>query len=315
MAAAKSRSEASAIEAFMDMLAAERNASVNTRAAYAGDLQDAAQFLAGRRRDLTQATGDDLHAWLRSQSKRARATQARRLSALKQFYKFLCSEKLRHDDPARELVAPKPGRALPKYLSADEAGRICDAARAMPGPEGARLRALIELLYGAGLRVSELVAMPMSALTHDRALLIRGKGGRERMTPLGGAAYAALQDYLAVRGAFPGGTEPGAAKRSPSPFLFPSQRSRTGHLTRQRFFQLLRATGIAAGIAPERLSPHVLRHAFATHLLEGGADLRSVQQLLGHADIATTQIYTHVAAGRLTAAVMDYHPLAKRGKR
>lgn len=293
------------IEAFMDALLAERNAAVNTRAAYTRDLLGCAQFLAKRGLTLHDAGQDDLRAWLRGAAKLARTTQARRLSTLKQFYKFLCSEKTRRDDPARELTAPKLGRALPKYLSADEVGRICDAAQAVPGPEGVRLRALIEMLYAAGLRVSELVALPLNALMHEQALLVRGKGGRERIVPLGAAARAALREYLKVRGVF-------LAPKQTSPFLFPSQRARTGHLTRQRLFQLLRAVGLDAGIAATRLSPHVLRHAFATHLLEGGADLRSVQQMLGHADIATTQIYTHVAADRLTATVAAHHPLAKR---
>lgn len=301
----KSIAVAASIEAFMDMLLAERNAAINTRAAYRRDLRGCAQFLAGRRRTLENAGQDDLQAWLRGAAKLARATQARRLSALKQFYKFLCSEKIRRDDPARELTAPKLGRALPKYLTAAEVGKICDVALVMPGPEGARLRVMIEMLYAAGLRVSELVGLPLNAFVHDRTILVRGKGGRERIVPLGAAAHAALKDYLKLRGAF-------LAPKQASPFLFPSQRAQTGHLTRQRFFQLLRAVGLDAGIAPARLSPHVLRHAFATHLLEGGADLRSVQQMLGHADIATTQIYTHVVADRLSAAVTAHHPLAKR---
>ncbi len=175
----------------------------------------------------------------------------------------------------------------------------------MPGPEGARLRALIELLYAAGLRVSELVALPLQSVSGKGNLLIRGKGGKERLVPLGDAAHAALAEYVKARAVF---LTPG----KDSAYLFPSKRAATGHLTRQRFFQLLRETGLNAGIAPARLSPHVLRHAFATHLLEGGADLRSVQQLLGHVDIATTQIYTHVATGRLAAAVRDHHPLARR---
>lgn len=293
------------VEAFLAMLVAERNAAVHTRAAYTRDLQDAQIFLATRRRTLGNASTDDLHAYLQSLAKRAPATQARRLSALRQFYQFLCSENGRADDPTRELSAPKRGRSLPKYLSPAEAVALCDAAAAQPGAEGARLRALIELLYASGLRVSELVALPFNAFTNAPLLRIKGKGGKERMVPLGAAARQALADYVKQRRAFLSGDQP-------SPFMFPSARARTGHLTRQRFFQRLQEIGLSIGIAPDRLSPHVLRHAFATHLLEGGADLRSVQQMLGHADIGTTQIYTHVVGNRLAATVAAHHPLAKR---
>lgn len=290
---------------FIEALVAERNASANTRAAYQRDLTDLNSFVAKRGRDCVTARSDDLHAYLQSLRQRAAATQARRLSALRQFYKFLCSEKLRRDDPSRDLTAPKRGRNLPKYLSRDEVAALCDAAYALPGPEGARLKALIELLYAAGLRVSELVALPLAAFTAAPVLRIKGKGGKERLVPLGALARAALADYVKQRKAFlPLGQN--------SPFMFPSRRAQTGHLTRQRFFQLLREVGLSVGIMPERLSPHVLRHAFATHLLEGGADLRSVQQMLGHADIGTTQIYTHVASDRLAATVAAHHPLAKR---
>ncbi len=293
------------LEAFLAMLVAERNAAVHTRAAYTRDLRDTQNFLAKRRRALGNASTDDLHAYLQSLSQQAVATQARRLSALRQFYQFLCSEQHRADDPTRDLSAPKRGRSLPKYLSPDEAVALCEAAAALPDAEGARLRALIELLYASGLRVSELVALPFNAFTNAPLLRIKGKGGKERMVPLGNAARQALADYVKVRRAFLTGDQPSA-------FMFPSARARTGHLTRQRFFQLLRGIGLSVGIAPERLSPHVLRHAFATHLLEGGADLRSVQQMLGHADIGTTQIYTHVVGNRLAATVAAHHPLAKR---
>ncbi|MBP7253744.1 MAG: site-specific tyrosine recombinase XerD [Alphaproteobacteria bacterium] len=303
--APRSRSALPDVEAFLAMLVAERNAAVHTRAAYTRDLQDAYDFLAKRRRTLANASTDDLHAYLRSLVKRAPATQARRLSALRQFYQFLCSENGRADDPTRELSAPKRGRSLPKYLSPAEAVALCDAAAAQPGVEGARLRALIELLYASGLRVSELVALPFNAFTNAPLLRIKGKGGKERMVPLGAAARQALADYVKQRRAFLSGDQP-------SPFMFPSARAHTGHLTRQRFFQRLQEIGLSVGIAPDRLSPHVLRHAFATHLLEGGADLRSVQQMLGHADIGTTQIYTHVVGNRLAATVAAHHPLAKR---
>lgn len=293
------------LDAFLAMLVAERNAAAHTRAAYTRDLTDAQHFLSKRRRTLGNASTNDLHAYLQSLADLSAATQARRLSALRQFYQFLCSENGRAEDPTRELSAPKRGRSLPKYLSPAEAVALCDAAAALPGPEGARLRALIELLYASGLRVSELVALPFNAFTSAPLLRVKGKGGKERMVPLGSAARQALVDYSKVRGAFLSGEQK-------SPFMFPSNRAHTGHLTRQRFFQLLREVGLSVGIAPARLSPHVLRHAFATHLLEGGADLRSVQQMLGHADIGTTQIYTHVAGNRLAATVAAHHPLAKR---
>lgn len=295
------------LDAFLAMLVAERNAAAHTRAAYARDLTDAQHFLAKRRRALGDARTDDLHAYLQSLVQFAPATQARRLSALRQFYQFLCSEHGRAEDPTRELSAPRRSRSLPKYLSPAEAVALCEAAAAQPGAEGARLRALIELLYASGLRVSELVALPFNAFTSAPLLRIKGKGGKERMVPLGNAARQALVDYVKVRRAFLHGEQP-------SPFMFPSTRARTGHLTRQRFFQRLQEIGLSVGIAPERLSPHVLRHAFATHLLEGGADLRSVQQMLGHADIGTTQIYTHVVGNRLAATVAAHHPLAKRKK-
>lgn len=308
-AAAKPQTLPVSVEAFLEALAAERNAALNTRAAYRRDLQDLNEFLATLQRDLTTARADDLQRYLRGLSRRATATQARRLSALRQYYKFLCSEGERRDDPSRDLTPPKQGRKLPKYLSAEEAAALCDAARNWPDAEGLRLHAMLELLYAGGLRVSELVALPLAAFTGAATLLVKGKGGKERLVPLNQAAQRAVAAYRKQRGVFvpPGGK---------SVFLFPSLRARTGHLTRQRFFQLLREVGIGVGIAPERLSPHVLRHAFATHLLEGGADLRSVQQMLGHADIATTQIYTHVVAGRLSATLLAHHPLAKpaRGK-
>ena len=299
-----------AAERFIEALVAERNAAANTRAAYRRDLADITRFLAGRGRDIVNARTDDLHDYMQSLASRAAATQARRLSALRQFYKFLCSEQLRRDDPARDLSAPKRGRQLPKYLHQDEVAALCDAAAAWPGPEGVRLSALVELLYATGLRVSELVALPLTAVKAATAqatplLRVTGKGGKERMVPLGGAARDALAAYLPQRGVF-------LAAGQKSLFLFPSPRGHSGHLTRQRFFQLLREVGVSVGIAPARLSPHVLRHAFATHLLEGGADLRSLQQMLGHADIGTTQIYTHVASDRLAATVAAHHPLNKK---
>ena len=288
-------------------MAAERGAARLTLAAYRHDLSDAAAFLGSA---VEAANTEDLRRYL---TKIARAglaprSAARRLSALRQFYRFLVVDGRRSDDPSAALDSPRLGRPLPKLLSEAEADGLLAAARVRGGIEGARLTCLLELLYGAGLRVSELVSLPLAAVRGERRfLLLRGKGDKERLVPLGEPARAALADYLAVRGAFKSG---GRSAR----FLFPS-RSGAGHLTRRRCAQLLKELALEAGLDPARLSPHVLRHAFATHLLERGADLRSVQEMLGHADIATTQIYTHVAGERLQRLVNEHHPLARRKPR
>jgi integrase/recombinase XerD len=289
------------IASFLDMMLAERNVTANTRDAYARDLGDAAGFLLARRQiALVDAGEDDLRAYLQSLHASAARTQVRRLSALRQFFRFLCSEQHRAADPTRLLDAPKLGRALPKYLSEDEVARLLDRVAAYPPAEGLRLRALLELLYAAGLRVTELVTLPVAAIQFDRcAVRVTGKGGKERIVPLGEPALQAVQEWLVLR-------------RKNSPYLFPSPTRLDAPLTRQRFFQLLKELALAAAIDPKRLSPHVVRHAFATHLIEHGADLRSVQCMLGHADIATTQIYTHVASDRLTRTVTEHHPLAKK---
>jgi integrase/recombinase XerD len=293
------------IEAFLEMLAAERGAARLTLSAYRGDLHDLQRFLADA--PIEAAATDDLRRYL-AKLKRARMqprTAARRLSALRQFYRFLVVDGRRKDDPTTVLDAPRLGRPLPKLVSESEATALLDQARAKPGAEGARLVALLELLYGTGLRVSELVRLPLATVRGDpRFLVVRGKGDKERLVPLGEPARQALQAYLARRGEFLG---PGQA----SGFLFPS-RSAEGHLTRRRCAQRLKELALATGIDPARLSPHVLRHAFATHLLDHGADLRSVQEMLGHADIATTQIYTHVAGDRLQRLVAEHHPLARK---
>jgi len=285
------------------MLAAERGAAPATLAAYRADLADLAAFAARRGAALEGAAADLLRAYLAVPA--APRTLARRLSAMRQFFKFLVSDGIRPDDPTADLDTPRLGRALPKFLSEEEIERLIAAARQWPGKEGARLACLIELLYAGGLRISEGASLPVAAVQRDpRLLLIRGKGGKERIVPLNAAARAALAAYLRVRPAFlPGGR--------PSEWLFPSP-SRTGHLTRQRCAQLLKELAPAAGLDPARLSPHVLRHAFASHLLDHGADLRSVQQMLGHADIATTQIYTHLTSSRLHRLVETAHPLARR---
>ncbi len=296
------------LDAFLDMMLAERNAALNTRAAYRRDLDEASRFMAQRAVSLHQASEEDVRAYIASLAVFAPRTQARRLSALRQFYRFLCSEGHRAEDPSRNIDPPRLGRVLPKYLSEEEVVALLKVVARHRGAEGARLKAMLELLYAAGLRVTELVSLPLDSVLFDRGLVqVKGKGGKERMVPLGDPAVAALKAWLPYR------KESLGDKRA-SPFLFPSFSGRLGYMTRQRFFQLLKDIGIQAGLAPERLSPHVLRHAFATHLLEHGADLRSVQTMLGHADIATTQIYTHVATDRLTRTVTEHHPLARKGR-
>ena len=293
------------IEAFLEMLAAERGAAANTLESYRRDLDQFAAFLAGRGLAPEAAVAEDLRAFLAAQNRAGMAprTTARRLSVLRQFHRFLFREGIRSLDPAAAIESPRQGRSLPKVLSEREVDDLLAKLRDDPRPEGLRLAALVELLYATGLRVSELVGLPLGAVARDpRVLVVRGKGGRERMVPLNEASRQALRDYLAVRGRFISGG-------GPSKWLFPS-RGASGHLTRHRLGQLLKQLAIDAGLAPEKVSPHVLRHAFASHLLDHGADLRSVQKMLGHADISTTQIYTHVLNERLKSLVHDHHPLA-----
>ncbi len=294
------------IEAFLEMMAVERDASPHTLAAYGRDLADAEAALSSDG-GLMQAPAEAVEAWFADLSRRglSAATAARRRSSVRQFYRFALAEGWRADDPSRRLDAPKQGRPLPKSLSRDEIDRLLAAAAARDAAAGLRLVALVEMAYASGLRVSELLGLKVEAVRRDPAyLIVRGKGGKERLAPLNPAARAALKAWLTARD----------ARRKPeapdSPWLFPSS-GRSGHLTPRRFAQLLDEAAVAAGLDPARVSPHVLRHAFATHLLEGGADLRVVQTLLGHADIATTQIYTHVATDRLAQVVHQNHPLAR----
>lgn len=292
------------LDAFLESLVAERGAAANTVAAYGRDLRSLEAFLRKRRRPLTEATSGDLSAYMQSLAAEGQSprTTARRLSAIRQFHRHLVSEGIRADDPTALLDSPRRGRPLPKDLGQAEVDRLLDAAARVPGPEGARLLAIVETLYATGLRVSELCALPAAALRARNCLSVTGKGGRERLVPLGTRATEALAAYGAVRDHFlPGGR--------PSPWLFPS-RSRAGHITRRRVGQLLERLATDAGVDPGRVSPHVLRHAFATHLLSNGADLRSVQQMLGHADVTTTEIYTHVLDTRLRELVFEHHPLA-----
>ncbi|KQW70629.1 recombinase XerD [Phenylobacterium sp. Root77] len=296
------------IEAFLEMMAGERASARNTLTAYGKDLADAQAFLKGRGVDLSTAGATQVEAYFAALSDRglSPATAARRRSAVRQFYRFVLGEGWRADDPSRRVDAPKKGRPLPKVLSRAEMDAIIAAAGGRDGAQGLRLACMVELAYASGLRISELTALPLSVLARDPAyLIVKGKGGKERLAPLNDAARAAVKAYLEVRKGFlPKGD-------AANPWLFPS-RSKAGRLTPRRFAQLLDEAAADAGIDPARVSPHVLRHAFATHLLEGGADLRVVQKLLGHADIATTQIYTHVAGDRLREVVETKHPLAKK---
>ena len=295
-------------EAFLEAMAAERGAALNTLKAYEKDLDDLAGFLRARALTLGDAAAADLEVYFQSLAGRglAASTAARRRSAVRQFYRFVLGEGWRKDDPVAGVDAPRKGRPLPKVLTREEVDRLISAAGAADGAAGARLGAMVELVYAAGLRVSELVTLPLAAFMRDPAyLIVRGKGGKERLAPLNETARLAVKAYLPFRAGFlPKGVKT-------SPWLFPS-RGDAGRLTERRFAQLLDAAAVAAGIDPAKVSPHVLRHAFATHLLEGGADLRVVQTLLGHSDIATTQIYTHVAQDRLRVVVETRHPLARR---
>jgi integrase/recombinase XerD len=292
------------LDAFLEMLAAERGAARLTIAAYRSDLSDLLRFLGT---GIESAASDDLRRYFAALAKSgigARAA-ARRLSAFRQFFRFLVIEGARRDDPSQALDSPRLPRALPKHLDEAETEALLEAVSKRTGPPGARLLCLIELLYGAGLRVSELVGLPLAAAQRDpRFILVRGKGDKERLVPLGEKARASLTAYLDLRWHF-------LRDGRTSPFLFPS-RGEEGHLTRRRCGQLMKELAIEAGIDPARLSPHVLRHAFASHLVDHGADLRSVQEMLGHADIATTQIYTHVQSGRLQRLVAERHPLSGR---
>lgn len=297
------------IDAFLEMMLAERGATVATRDSYARDLEKFAAFAAARGSAPHQATTEIVRGFMAAQGKAgmAPATMARRLSTLRQFHRFLVAEEVRADNPCRAVDSPRRGRPLPRLLSETEVVRLIEAARLAPGPRGARLLALIEILYATGLRVSELVGLPLGALSRDRTLLmVRGKGGRERLVPLSAPARTAIANWLPHRAGF-------TADGGTSPWMFPSRRARAGHMTRGQFATRLKALAAAAALDPARVSPHVLRHAFASHLLAHDADLRAVQQMLGHADISTTQIYTHVLDERLKTLVGTFHPLARAG--
>ncbi len=305
----KDPSDTLLIEQFLEMLAVERAAAANTLKNYGRDLMRFSAFIAKRKLNLKTADSDTIAAWLACLDGEglSAATAALKMSAVRQFFLFLYGEGLRSDNPAATIARPRAPRALPKVLSIEQVDALLNAARLGDGPKALRLTAMVEILYAAGLRVSELVSLPLAAVSNNAPyLLIRGKGGKERIAPLGGPARESIDDYLNVRSVFLKGAGADNAR-----WLFPS-RGKLGHVTTARFAQLLKGLAISAGVDPALVSPHVLRHAFATHLLDGGADLRSVQEMLGHADVTTTQIYTHVAQERLKNLVFETHPLAKK---
>lgn len=301
------REDGARIEAFIEMMAVERDASAHTLRAYGRDLEAAARALAPHG-GLTGADEAALSQWFEALAREglSPATQSRKRASIRQFYRFALAEGWVRSDPSRKLDAPKAGRPLPRVLSPEEVEALIaasDAVGASMGERaGLRLRCLIEMAFASGMRVSELLSLKLEAVARDPAfVIVRGKGGRERLAPLGDSARAAIRAWLAVRA---------EGLKAPSPWLFPSTSPQRA-LSARRFSQLLDAAAVRAGIDPARVSPHVLRHAFATALLNGGADLRVVQTLLGHADIATTQIYTHVATSRLETLVHTRHPLAR----
>ncbi|MEL6570995.1 MAG: site-specific tyrosine recombinase XerD [Pseudomonadota bacterium] len=299
------------VQAFLEAQAAELDAATNTQLAYANDLRDFSDWLGGKSLHFATAMQDQVEGYLIYCDAQglSRSTRARRLSAIRQLYRFAFEEGWREDNPAIQIKGPGKSKALPKTLTQDEVDRLIDAAASHP-KEGARNACLMQLLYATGMRVTELMTLPVAAARGDPAmLLVKGKGGKERLVPLSPPAKRAMAEWLKVRDA---AEDAGRAKGlPPSKFLFPS-RGKAGHLTRHRFFGLIKEFAVNAGVAPDKVTPHTLRHAFATHLLEGGADLRAIQTMLGHADVATTEIYTHVVDARLKALVQDHHPLAKK---
>ena len=310
------------VDSFLDMLTTERGAALNTRQAYWRDLADVSQYLkAEKNSDLDKATTDMIKDYLKNLSEKSNTknvksptiavrTVARRLSALRQFYRYLVSEGVREDEPTSTIESPKQGRSLPKTLTENEVNTLIKTAGIKGNAESLRLVCLLEMLYATGLRVSELVGLPLSAINENKDfLVVVGKAERERIVPLSTPAKNSLKAYLDIRKEHIGGE----GSTGNSKWLFPSKTSNSGHLTRQRFAQLLKDLAKEAKIEEGRVSPHVLRHAFATHLLSNGADLRSVQKMLGHADIATTQIYTHILGDATKKAVEEKHPLSKTG--
>jgi integrase/recombinase XerD len=320
MRSSKTHSDAKLTHLFLDMLAAEQGAGDNTLDAYRRDLTDFSEFLGRAGQNFARAGTDVLRDYLADLDTRGfkSSSVARRLSAMRHLFRFLLNERIRSDDPAAILSGPKRGRGLPKVLSISDVDRMLTRAKELTQAEGAspqqrlramRLHCLLEVLYATGLRVSELVALPLSASRRDASMIVvRGKGNKERLVPLNEASRQAMADYLAAMEALKPEKKKNAAS---SKWLFPSF-GESGHLTRQHFARDLKELAAASGLAPRLVSPHVLRHAFASHLLHNGADLRIVQTLLGHTDISTTQIYTHVVEERLKSLVRDLHPLAEK---
>ncbi|MCD1624579.1 MAG: site-specific tyrosine recombinase XerD [Paracoccaceae bacterium] len=307
------RDSARWISSFLEAQAAELGAATNTLLAYGRDLKDFAGWLEGRG-DFGAVTRQDVEAYLIHCDAQglAKSTRARRLSAIRQLYRFAFEEGWREDNPAIQITGPGRDQRLPKILSVEEVDRLLDAARNLGRQREDRVRntCLMELLYATGMRVSELVSLPVAAARGDpRMLLIMGKGGKERMVPLSPPAREAMTIWLSLRDASQDALR--AKGKAASKYLFPST-GKQGHLTRHMFYMLIKGMAVQAGISPAKVTPHTLRHAFATHLLANGADLRAIQTLLGHADVATTEIYTHVLDERLTALVMDHHPLARK---
>ena len=302
------------ISTFLEAQAAELGAANNTLLAYGRDLKDFQAWLSRNSRDFLEASQDDVESYLIYCDTQglAKSTRARRLSSIKQIYRFAFEEGWRSDNPAIQIMGPGLDKRLPKTLTVEEVDRLLDAAHTM-GRDRLRNTCLMELLYATGMRVTELVSLPVSAARGDpRVLLILGKGGKERIVPLSPPARKALIAWLPMRDAADDLAK--SKGKTASKFLFPS-RGAAGFLTRHRFYLLIKELAVDGGVMPSKVTPHTLRHAFATHLLAGGADLRSIQAMLGHADVATTEIYTHVLDERLTELVLEHHPLAKEGKR
>lgn len=310
------------VDSFLDMLTTERGAALNTRQAYWRDLADFSLYIREKNnvevidaspeqiKTYLEDLGNKIHTKGQNKAQIATRTVARRLSALRQFYRFLISENMRKDDPTSTIESPKQTRTLPKTLTEKEVDKLIETAGYGGGADSIRLVCLLEMIYATGLRVSELVGLPMSAIGENTEfVMVAGKGGRERMVPLSDAAKKAMRNYIDVRKQFISSDDKGTQAQ----WVFPSRTSQSGHLTRQRFAQLLKDLAEEAGMEHGKVSPHILRHAFATHLLSNGADLRSVQKMLGHADIATTQIYTHIIGDQAKKTVEEKHPLAKTG--
>jgi integrase/recombinase XerD len=318
---AKARPQVSKwINSFLEMLASEKGAAQNTISAYDRDLIDVDLFLQGRNTSVEAAQSGDIKAYIDNltnktqikgdrKNKTTSRTIARRISALRQFYKFIISEGVRDTEPTSTIEAPKQKRTLPKILTEEEMNHVIKVAAEKGNAASKRLVCLLEMIYSTGLRVSELVSLPVSAHQEEsQFMIVDGKGGRERMVPLTSAAQQAIADYAAVRKQFVGEGDDGTQAQ----WLFPSKTSQKGHLTRQRFAQMLKDLSKAADMPMGKVSPHIIRHAFATHLLKNGADLRSVQKMLGHADIATTQIYTHMLDEEVNEKVQAKHPMGKK---